>query len=76
MFRCITKRKCFAIDLDSFQETLEQWDFLLAQYKCIFMTANDNKAKRITEIYGEEHVYRYHITETGNRQEREIHVGK
>lgn len=48
MFRCVTKLRGLVIDVDTFEEPIEQWDFFLQNYRCCFLTFKE-KTKRFLE---------------------------
>ena len=55
MFRCITELKGLVIDVDSFKEnTMLDWDEIVLNYKCLFITSDAQKMEEITRLYGAE----------------------
>lgn len=53
MFRCITELKGLIIDIDSFlNEDLEEWVPFVKEYRCVFLTAQSNRADQIRERFG------------------------
>ena len=59
MFRCITEVRGLVFDIDSFNgESVKTIMNTFIDYKILFMTASEEKAKEIEELFGKELVYR------------------
>lgn len=53
MFRCVTKLKGLAIDIDSFDEiSVSEWKEISQQYRCIFLTDNPQSFSVLAEQFG------------------------
>ena len=48
MFRCVTTLRGLVIDIDTFEEPIEQWKVLLENYFCCFLTFKE-ETKRLLE---------------------------
>lgn len=49
MFRCVTKLRGLIIDIDTFNEPIEQWDFFLENYHCCFLTFKKETERLLEE---------------------------
>ena len=49
MFRCVTRLRGLVIDIDTFEEPLEQWNFFFENYRCCFLTFKDETKKLLEE---------------------------
>ena len=59
MFRCITGLKGLIVDIDSFIcESLEEWVSFVEEYRCVFLTAQRERADQMIERFGKGAVLR------------------
>ena len=49
MFRCVTTLRGLVIDIDTFEEPLEQWKFFLENYFCCFLTFKEETNRLLEE---------------------------
>ena len=52
MFRCVTMLRGLVIDIDTFEEPIEQWNFFLENYRCCFLTFKEETKKLLKERRG------------------------
>lgn len=52
MFRCITELRGLIIDIDTFDEPIEAWDFFLERYHCCFLTFKEDTRDFLKEVRG------------------------
>lgn len=52
MFRCITELRGLIIDIDTFSESIEEWDFFLRNYSCCFLTFKEETKNYLEEVRG------------------------
>lgn len=58
MYRCISELKGLVIDVDSFEDTqLSEWDKIVARFKCLFLTSNENTFNSIESLFSNSHCY-------------------
>lgn len=75
MFRCVTALRGVVIDIDTFEESIEQWNFFLENYFCCFLTFKKETIRLLEKTCGGamiiyEPQYKYFVAPTPEIHEK------